>query len=325
MAKQQAAAVKEQEYKFGRQRSESDTQAKKNLSAFDDVPILLGEKRLLIPKKVFLGDNCPKNDISKMLNGDMKFQIQNGFLPVGNYDEPEFEVLVDFLRNPEECELPDESAELERVMHIAKALNVDSLIVKCREQRVINDADLNPVHVYREKEVPKWIQNSHKVLVFLQINFEDKTNTSSVSAVNHINLFFALGRILRRIFIFVYQPNSGAAGLRWEFVSSSKRIHLLEFTDEVEDEKDLNPPNEDEPPENDQIRKPEPPPRMLMRRRSRYDNCEIRSPSEGATDGDLTKTLPETFISILSGLQLRQQEKEDYLDIQWWYDILDSC
>ena len=107
-------------------------------------------------------------------------------------------------------------------------------------------------------------------------------------------------------------PNTGPTGLRWDFYNYKDRIHLLEFTSEVEDEKESKYVRSSLADVRDE------------ETRKQLQEVQIRGPSEGATDHELTKTLPETFISMLSKMALRKKEREQFLDIQWWYRFMDE-
>jgi len=318
---------------FGKTKLEAENKAKRNLTEKNEVPIALGEKgkRLLIPKIIFMGEKCPANDITRMLKGEKDFKPDNGFLPLPQVDERSFEIIIEYLGSPDECELPDDSQDLERLIAAAKILHVDDLITHCREQRVLNDADLNPVHVYEENQIPKWIQESpRKIQVYLKIKFPPIIKNTSVALVNHINFFFKLGRIMRRLFVFVYVPKADMPmGLRWEFYRASKKLHLLEFTDEWEDEKnsddsDSSDDTNDVSPEyvhSQMIKKK----KEKERKKRRLEMCKIKPPSTGASRDYLTQTIPETFITLLTHMPLRDNEKKAYMNIEWWYEQLENC
>ena len=124
MSKEKEKAVKEQQIIFGNQQKKEYEQRKRqqrlSLTAYNEVPLLVGDRRCLITREIFMADNCPKNDVSRMLKGEKEFELEDGFLPIGNHDEAVFEILLDFLKCSREFELPFRSFELEKVMRIAK-------------------------------------------------------------------------------------------------------------------------------------------------------------------------------------------------------------
>ncbi|XP_075247603.1 uncharacterized protein LOC142340781 [Convolutriloba macropyga] len=123
----------------------------------------------------------------------------------------------------------------------------------------------------------------------------ERTNTA---AVKHMRLFFKLGQELSRLFLFIFDPDSGSQGMQWVFY----------------------PPNDGDRMILDFYKEPD-------RSKDDWDRemIALRDPGKASEASDsYLRTIPEMFISLLSQMKLRSTEKE-FLNADWWYDMIDEC
>jgi len=266
----------------------------KSIIESEQTPISIGtHTKQLIPREVFIHDKCPENDVSLYLKGEKEFTPICGFIQVPETDADSFDAFVDFLEDPESAMLPHNSEELDALLKFASSIGCEALNRKCEEQKIIIRANMNPVIV--AKSVDEELNASTKrIIVALELNM-GWCETTDVAAVNHIRLFFKLGQELRRLFLFVFTPDTGnEEGVQWQFYMRCEGEYY---------NKCLNFLGKKAPEGKIPVREPY--------KASQFRNKPFR-------------TIPEIFINLMRDMKLRSQEKK-FLDIEWWYELMDEC